>query len=258
MSAHFYTHSLLDHSHISHGFFGREGGVSEGLYAGLNCGPGSHDNKAHVTENRARVVHALGMLPEQLCTLYQVHSANAVIVHEAWHGTPPQADAMATNVVGVTLGILTADCAPILFADAEAGVIGAAHAGWKGAFTGVIESTVLAMEKLGARRRTIRAVVGPCIAQASYEVGPEFIARFPAADQQQFFIPAARDGHHHFDLPAYVAARLRQAGLQQLAVLGMDTMSDPNRFFSYRRTTLAGEPDYGRHISCIALRALKE
>ncbi len=256
MEASYLSHDLLASPKVVHGFFGREGGVSEGLYAGLNCGPGSHDNKAHVTENRARVAHALGMVPEKLCTLYQIHSPHAIIVHEAWQGdtAPPQADAMVTNVAGITLGILTADCAPVLFADADAGVIGAAHAGWKGAVGGVVENTVHAMEKLGATRRRIHAVVGPCIAQTSYEVGPEFIARFSPADRQQFFIASARDGYHHFDLPAYVAHNLRHAGLQHIAVLGMDTCADPERFFSYRRATKNAEPDYGRHISCIALR----
>ena len=254
--ASYHTHPHLDHPRIAHGFFGRAGGVSEGLYAGLNCGPGSHDNKAHVVENRARVAHALGMVPEKLCTLYQIHSPNALIVHEPWDaGTPPQADALVTNVPGITLGILTADCAPVLLADHKAGVIGAAHAGWKGAHGGVVESTLAAMEKLGAERDNIAAVIGPCIAQASYEVGPEFRERFSEADQQQFFIPSTREHHHRFDLPAYVAQTARRAGLQRIAILAMDTCSDPTRFFSYRRTTLASEPDYGRQISVIGLRA---
>ncbi len=254
MHAHFYTHPLLDAPTIAHGFFGREGGVSEGLYAGLNCGPGSADNKAHVAENRARVTHALEQMPEKLCTLYQIHSPNVVIVHEPYTGTPPQADAHVTNVAGITLGILTADCAPVLFADVAAGVIGAAHAGWKGAHGGVVESTVLAMEKLGATRANISAVIGPCIQQKSYEVGAEFIARFTPAEQSQFFIPSNREGFHRFDLPAYVTKTARAAGLQRVAVLAMDTCSNAAQFFSYRRTTLAGEPDYGRQISAIALR----
>lgn len=252
--ARYFTHDTLDHPRISHGFFGREGGVSEGLYAGLNCGPGSHDNKAHVAENRARVTHALGQEPEKLVTLYQVHSSSAVIVHEPWAGIPPQADALVTNVPGITLGILTADCAPVLFADYEVGVIGAAHAGWKGAHGGVVESALQAMEKLGARRERIAAVIGPCIAQASYEVGPEFIDRFDEEARAQFFIPSAHVGHHRFDLPAYVAHTARRAGLQQMAVVAMDTASNEAQFFSYRRTTLRQEPDYGRQISCIALR----
>jgi hypothetical protein len=254
MHATYYTHELLDHPSIAHGFFGRKGGVSEGLYASLNCGLGSHDNKPHVVENRARVAHALYAAPENLCTLYQVHSPRAVIVHEAFAGTPPEADALVTNVNGLVLGILTADCAPILFADVEAGVVGAAHAGWKGAHTGVVQSTVLAMEKLGARRASITAIIGPCISQASYEVGPEFIARFEASDQAQFFIPSSRAGFHRFDLAAYVAASLRASGLQRVGVLAMDTASDPENFFSYRRATLNSEPDYGRQMSCIALK----
>lgn len=254
MQAPYYTHEFLDHPSIAHGFFGRAGGVSEGLYAGLNCGLGSHDNKAHVTENRARVAHALGAMPENLCTLYQVHSPRAVIVHEAFTGTPPEADALVTNVKGLVLGILTADCAPILFADVEAGVVGAAHAGWKGAHSGVVESTVMAMEKLGAKRANITAAIGPCIAQRSYEVGPEFIERFGDAEQTQFFIPSNRAGFHRFDLQAYVAQVLRHAGLQRVAMLAMDTAGDPERFFSYRRATLNAEPDYGRQISCIGLR----
>ncbi len=253
MHPRFHTHPLLQAPTLAHGFFGREGGVSGGLYAGLNCGPGSHDNPAHVAENRARVAHALGAMPERLCTLYQVHSANAVIVHTPWTGTPPQADALVTNVPGMLLGVLTADCAPVLLADAARGVVAAAHAGWKGAVGGVIDSTLLAMEKLGAKRADIAAVIGPCIAQASYEVGAEFWQRFSAAEQQQFFVPAARGGHYQFDLPAYVAARARAAGLQQVAILAMDTCSKPTHFFSYRRATLASEPDYGRQISAIGL-----
>lgn len=250
----FLTHPLLDSPTLAYGFFGREGGVSEGLYRGLNCGPGSADNKTHVTENRARVAHALDMVPERLCTLYQIHSPNVVIVHEPYVGTPPQADAHVTNVAGITLGILTADCAPVLFADVTAGVIGAAHAGWKGAHGGVVESTVLAMEKLGARRENIAAVIGPCITQAIYEVGPEFVARFAPDERAQFFIPSSREGFHRFDLPAYVIKTARDAGLQRVAVLAMDTCSNEAQFFSYRRSTLRGEPDYGRQISAIALR----
>ena len=250
-----YTHDFLKHARLVHGFFGREGGVSEGLYAGLNCGPGSHDNKAHVAQNRAKVAETLGMPAEKLCTLYQIHSPNVIVVHEPWTGLPPpQADAMVTNVPGIVLGILTADCAPVLMADVEAGVIGAAHAGWKGAHAGIVENTLTAMEKLGADREKVTAVIGPCIAQASYEVGAEFVDRFTTADQAQFFIPGKRAGHFMFDLPAYVAQTARRAGLQRTAILAMDTCSDPAHFFSYRRSTLQSEPDYGRHISAIALR----
>jgi YfiH family protein len=246
-----YTHPYLESDDVTHGFFGREGGISEGLYRGLNCGAGSHDNKAHVAQNRALVAGAMG---GTLCTMHQVHSPNVVILHEAWAEAPPQADAMATNLPGITLGILTADCAPVLFADHAARVIGAAHAGWKGAVSGVLENTIDAMEKLGATRRAICAVIGPTIAQKSYEVGPEFRERFAPAEQAQFFIPSTRAGHWRFDLAAYVAARLTSTGLQRIAMLGMDTASDPERFFSYRRATLAGEPDYGRQISAIGLK----
>lgn len=251
----FHTHAHLAHPGIVHGFFGRAGGVSEGIYASLNCGPGSRDDAAHVAQNRKRVAHALGMAPAQLITLYQIHSPNVVIVHEPWDASaPPQADALVTNTPGLTLGILTADCAPVLFADHDAGVIGAAHAGWKGALSGVVENTIAAMETLGAKRARITAVIGPCIAQASYEVGQEFLARFTPDEQQRFFIPSSRKNHHQFDLPAYVTSTAQAAGLQRIAALAMDTCSDPDRYFSYRRTTLANEPDYGRQISAIGLR----
>ncbi len=249
------THPLLSDARVIHGFFGRAGGMSGGIYASLNCGPGSRDNSAHVSENRARVAHALGMAPERLCTLYQIHSATAVIIEKPWEGSPPQADAMVTNIPGLTLGILTADCAPVMFMDASARVIGAAHAGWKGAFTGVIENTIAAMETLGAERSRIVAVIGPCITQPSYEVGPEFIARFMLEDQKDFFVPSTRADHYRFDLPGYVLRQLSRAGVGQCAALGVDTCSNPEQYFSYRRTTLAGEPDYGRQISAIALKA---
>lgn len=249
----FHTHSLFAHPSLTHGFFGREGGVSAGIYASLNCGPGSKDDPAHVASNRARVAGALGMRPDRLCTLYQIHSAAVQVVEQPWEGTPPQADAMVTKTPGVLLGILTADCAPMLFADVQAGVIGAAHAGWKGAVGGVVENTVTAMESLGAERERIVAVVGPTIAQASYEVGAEFIARFAAEDQARFFVPAARAEHYQFDLPGFVVQSAQRAGIAQVESLGLDTCANPTQYFSYRRTTLAGEPDYGRQISSIAL-----
>lgn len=251
----FHNHPYLDSDVLAHGFFGRTGGVSKGLYASLNCARGSYDHAADVDENRRRVAMKMGHVAENLCTLRQVHSPNVVIVHDAISGTPPEADAMVTNVPGLLLGILTADCAPVLFADTEAGVVGAAHAGWRGAHGGVIEHTVLAMEKLGARASAIRAVVGPCIAQASYEVGPEFRDRFDAAAQEQYFIRSNTEGHFRFDLPAYVSSRLLAARVGHAAVLSMDTCSDPTRFFSYRRATLQEEPDYGRQISVIGLKA---
>jgi len=249
-----FTHPFLQHNAIGHGFFGRAGGVSSGLYRGLNCGLGSHDRPEDVIENRRRVTATFGQRPESLTTLYQIHSATVAVVTEPFAGIAPQADAMVTNVPGLTLGILTADCVPVLFADTTAEIIGAAHAGWKGATSGVLEHTIAAMEMIGAERDEIRAVIGPAIAQTSYEVGSEFIARFADDAQQQFFIPSRKPGHFMFDLPAYVAARLRQAGLQHIAQLAMDTCADEENFFSYRRTTLRGEPDYGRQISAITLR----
>lgn len=250
----FFTHPFLQHASLVHGFFGREGGVSEGIYRGLNCGPGSQDVAAHVAENRARVAGAFFRPMEQLCTLYQIHSPEVVTVEAPFVGERPQADAMVTNRPGLVLGILTADCAPVLFADPIAGVIGAAHAGWKGAHGGVVENTVAAMEKLGARREQVIAVVGPCISQSSYEVGPEFIARFTAEEQAQYFVPSARAAHFYFDLAGYVSQALRRAQVGQIAALMMDTCADEAQFFSYRRTTLRNEPDYGRQISAISLR----
>jgi len=249
-----FTHPFLDDDAIAHGFFGRAGGISSGLYRGLNCGLGSHDRREDVLENRRRVTEALGQSPASLTTLYQVHSPTVITVAEPFDGHVPEADALVTGVPGVTLGILTADCVPVLFADTTAEIIGAAHAGWKGAVGGVLENTIQAMEDLGAEREDIRAVIGPCIAQSSYEVGAEFIARFTAAEQAQFFIPSNRAGHALFDLPSYVAMRLSAAGLQQVALLAMDTCTNEENFFSYRRSTLRGEPDYGRHISCIVLK----
>ena len=254
MSVHPFTHPLLESDGIAHGFFGRVGGVSEGLYAGLNVGNGSYDNKAHVAENRRRVAAWFRLPPEALSTVHQIHSPTVVTVRAPMEGgARPEADAMVTDQPGLALGILTADCAPVLLADAKARVIGAAHAGWKGAYGGVIENTVAAMEALGATRADIMAVIGPTIAQASYEVGPEFIARFSEEDQAQYFIPSGLPEHHLFDLPAYAVSRAIAAGLQHIAVMGMDTRADPQHFFSYRRATLESAPDYGRQISVIAL-----
>jgi hypothetical protein len=229
----------LSSPNISHGFFGRQGGVSEGIYATLNCGPGSQDSRDAVLENRHRATSALAP-GAKLVTLYQIHSAEAVTVTEPW---------------GIVLGILTADCAPILLADAEAGIIGAAHAGWNGALSGVTDSVLAGMLRLGAARERIRAAVGPCIRQDAYEVGPEFEARFRAADPQnaRFFVPSKRPDHWQFDLPAYVAQRLRQGGVDHVEDLGLCTYSRPEQFFSYRRTTHLKEPDYGRELSAITL-----
>jgi polyphenol oxidase len=240
---------------VAHGFFGRKGGVSTGLYDSLNCGPGSGDERASVMENRARARAALS--PDAtLVTLYQVHSAQAVTVSAPWEiADNPKADAMATDKSGIVLGILTADCAPILLADTGAHVIGAAHAGWGGALAGVSESVVAAMERLGARRERIAAVIGPCISRASYEVGPEFKPRFMAADPANaaFFEQSKREGHWQFDLPAYVAHRLRQSGVGAVEAIPACTYANEAYFFSYRRTTHRKEADYGRQLSAILL-----
>jgi YfiH family protein len=237
---------------ITHGFFGRAGGASEGIYGSLNCGPGSDDAPAHVAENRRRVQQALGAAA--LNTLYQIHSPNVVTVTEGW-AQGPQADGMVTATPGIALGILTADCAPVLFADAEARVVGAAHAGWKGALGGVLEATLAAMEQLGARRGRIAAAIGPCISQANYEVGPEFRARFVAEDARnaRFFAPSDRTEHHRFDLEGYVSERLNAAGVDKIAALAACTYARDGDFFSFRRTTHRGEKDYGREISAILL-----
>ncbi|MCW3837159.1 peptidoglycan editing factor PgeF [Sphingomonas canadensis] len=239
---------------VAHGFLGRRGGVSGGLHAGLNVGLGSEDDREAVAENRRRAVAAV--LPgADLVTLYQVHSADAVTVLAPFEERlRPRADALVTDRPGFALGILTADCAPVLFADRDAGVIGAAHAGWKGAIAGVTDSTLAAMEQLGARRDRIVAAIGPCIARASYEVDEGFLARFAAADpENERFFAAGRPGHHQFDLEAYVAHRLAAAGVRTVEAMGLDTYADPERFFSYRRATHRHEPDYGRQIALIGL-----
>lgn len=245
--------SLSSPPGIAHGFFGRTGGVSGGIFTSLNCGPGSGDAREHVTENRGRVLNALG--GANLVTLYQIHSSNAVAVAEAWDQAP-QADAMATDVPGLALGILTADCAPVLFADSNARVIGAAHAGWKGALTGVIDSVLEKMESLGADRRRISAAIGPCISQTNYEVGPEFIARFAeaAADNTRFFVPSDKPDHWRFDLEGYVVHRLREAGVANIEPLSACTYARESEFFSFRRATHRKEKDYGRQVSAIVLK----
>ncbi|MCP3736551.1 peptidoglycan editing factor PgeF [Sphingomonas sp. RP10(2022)] len=238
---------------VPHGFLGRRGGVSVGAAAGLNVGLGSQDDPAAIAENRRRAADAV--LPgARLVTLYQVHSAEAVTI-AAPHddAARPHADALVTDRPGLLLGILTADCAPVLFADRDAGVVGAAHAGWKGALGGVTDATIAAMERLGASRARIVAAIGPCIARASYEVDDGFLARFAAVDaaNERFFAPG-RAGHHQFDLEAYVASRLATAGLARVEALGRDTYAEEERFFSFRRATHRGEADYGRQISLIA------
>ena len=246
---------LAAESGIRHAFFTREGGVSGGIYASLNGGLGSSDDKAAIAENRARMARHLAVEPSHLVSLWQVHSPDVAVVTGPWQGERPKADAMVTVSRDVALGISTADCGPILFADAEARVIGAAHSGWKGAFSGVVGATVTEMEKLGARRERILAVLGPTISAKAYEVGPEFVERFRAenATYGRFFTASERAAHMMFDLPAFIALKAQEAGIGRFVDLALCTYGDEARFFSYRRTTNRGEPDYGRLISAIAL-----
>ncbi|MGO4705491.1 peptidoglycan editing factor PgeF [Microvirga sp. 2MCAF38] len=246
---------LASYSNIKHAFFTRQGGVSQGIYTSLNGGLGSSDEPSNIAENRRRMTVDLDVASDALLSLYQIHSADVVVADGPWTGERPKADAMVTKVPGIALGISTADCGPVLFCDPEASVIGAAHAGWKGALTGVLEATIGAMENLGARREHIVAVLGPTISQAAYEVGADFVERFAEmdSDNRRFFIPSIREGHAQFDLPAYIGSRLGAAGIGEFADLGLCTYSDEERFYSYRRTTHRKEPDYGRLISAITL-----
>ncbi|MCT7374807.1 peptidoglycan editing factor PgeF [Chelativorans salis] len=239
---------------VKHGFFTRAGGVSEGIYRGLNIGLGSNDSREAVLENRHRVATWMGVPVENLCTLHQCHSAVVVVVEASLGGTRPSADAMVTRQPGLAIGVLAADCGPVLFADAEAHVIGAAHAGWKGALTGIMENTIAAMERLGAERERIVAVLGPAISQVNYEVGPEYQARFTDADPEnaRYFRASAQPGHAFFDLNRYTLDRLSDTGVTA-GMLGHCTYADEERFYSYRRATHRGEPDYGRQISAICL-----
>jgi len=243
---------------IRHAFFTRQGGVSAGFYASLNGGIGSRDDAVHVAENRWRMATALGVEPRHLLTAYQIHSPRVVIAEAAWTtDARPRADGIVTRTQGLAIGISTADCGPVLLADPQARVVGAAHAGWRGALTGVVEATVAAMEQLGAARARIRAALGPMIRQNNYEVGADLIDRFAVedADSEEFFAPAARPGHALFDLGGYVAARVRRAGVVQIEDIGLCTYADPSQFYSYRRATHNAEADYGRHINAIALAA---
>ncbi len=242
-------------SPLPHGFLGREGGVSTGIHAGLNVGLGSDDDREAILENRRLAVEAVAP-GHALVTLHQVHSAEAIAVTAPFaDDARPPADALVTDRPGLLLGILTADCVPVLFADVEAGIIGAAHAGWKGAIDGVTDSTIAAMERLGARRDAIVAAIGPCIARASYEVDAAFARRFAEHDpaNERFFADGRRAGHQQFDIEAYVAHRLAAAGLSRIVALGEDTYAQPDRFFSFRRATHRGEPGYGRQIALIGL-----
>ena len=239
---------------ISHGFFTRQGGVSAGLYAGLNCGPGSGDDPANVAANRAKVAESLGVLPANLMSAYQCHTALARTVDRPFIGDAPSVDALATATPGLAIGILAADCGPVLLATGDGKVIGAAHAGWKGALGGILENTIAAMEQLGAERRDIHACLGPCIAQASYEVGAEMRQAFTDADSgHAAFFEANESGRFQFDLQGFILHRLRQAGIRSAEAVHVDTYSDPARFYSYRRTTHANESAYGRQISAIAI-----
>jgi polyphenol oxidase len=241
---------------VRHGFFTRRGGVSTGLYDSLNGGVGSRDEPARVRENRARMAAHLGVATSRLLVPYQIHSRDAIAVAEPWaDDARPRCDALATRERGLALGVTGADCGMLLFADAKAGVIGAAHAGWKGALHGIIEATLDAMERLGARRADAHVALGPTIGAASYEVGPEFVERFVAADKghARFFAPLEREGHARFDLPGFITARVERLGVASFENLRIDTYADAERCFSYRRSVHRAEPDYGRLVSAVAL-----
>ena len=247
---------LRRESRIRHGFFTRDGGHSQGLFASLNCGFGSGDDKPTVARNRAKVAECLAAHPDYLLTVRQWHSADPVTVTDTWDvQKPPLGDAMVTSVPGIAIGVLTADCAPVLFADPQARVIGAAHAGWKGALAGVTSATLAAMEKLGAERSRIIAIVGPTISQDNYEVGPEFAPHFLEEDagNARFFVASSRNAHKKFDLPGYLKHKLAASGIAQANLLGLCTYENENRFFSYRRATHRRETSYGRQISAIML-----
>lgn len=239
---------------VKHGFFGREGGVSTGIYASLNAGTGSGDDPENVRENRRRIAAAFGVQPSHLAGVHQVHSPAAVFIESPWSGERPRADALVTTTPNLAISILTADCTPILLADGKAGVIGAAHAGWRGAIGGVIENTIRLMEERGGRRARIAAAIGPCIHQASYEVGPEFEAEFLAVDPAfaRYFVPGVGD-RRLFDLPSFCASRLEAAGITQVETLPLDTYAEPARLHSHRRSVHEKAGDYGRNCSVIML-----
>jgi YfiH family protein len=256
MTLPFISAASLSHPGVRHAFFTRDGGISTGVYASLNGGTGSRDDPENVRENRRRMAAALNVAGERLLIPYQIHSAEAIIVDSPWaDGTRPRCDGVATNMPGLALGVTGADCGMLLFSDPKAGVVAAAHAGWKGALTGIFEATVAQMEKLGAHRADIAVALGPMIGEKSYEVGPEFMARFLAADPdyKQFFIPSDRETHAYFDLPGFIALRARDANLGSFEDLALDTYGDEARFFSYRRMTHRGEPDYGRLVTAIVI-----
>jgi len=241
---------------VRHAFLSRRGGVSMGAFSTLNCGFGSGDDRERVAENRGRALRAAGLARDRIVTCFQIHSAEVAVAEQPWSlDQRPKVDGLVTRRANLALGILTADCAPVLFADREARVVGAAHAGWRGALGGILEATVEAMEKLGAERKRIAAGIGPAIAQASYEVGPEFPAPFLAQNQdnERFFKPAPKDGHFLFDLPGYSAKRLARLGLGAIQILARDTCAEEELFFSYRRAGQRGESNYGRLLSLIYL-----
>ena len=245
------THPLLDG--VPHGFFGRAGGVSEGIYAGLNCGAGSGDDPAAVAENRSRVAGWFNRDAASLRTLHQVHGTDAITACATPPATPPRADAQVSGNGDLVLGALAADCAPVLLADHKTGLVAAAHAGWRGALDGILEATVDAMVAAGAARVRLRAVIGPCISQRAYEVGEEFLDRFMDEDRENGrFFSGGPNGRPHFDLPGFCLHRLREAGIAEAAWTGHCTYADEVQFFSYRRATHRGEPDYGRLIGAIA------
>ena len=249
------TDDTLAATGARHGFFSRAGGVSGGLFAGLNCGAGSGDDARKVAENRARVAQRLNVAPERLLSAYQVHSATALVVNEPWDTeTRPQVDGLVTAQADIAIGVLTADCGPMLFSSSDGTIVGAAHAGWKGALTGIAEATINTMIELGADRDGITAVLGPTISGTAYEVGPEFVARFTDHDpaNADFFRPSERDGHAWFDLPGYIARRMDKAGIAGFTDLARCTYADEAAYFSYRRATHRGEDDYGRLIAAIA------
>jgi YfiH family protein len=250
------TSPILEHNQISHGFFTRQGGVSEGIYNSLNCGPGSKDKLDLVKKNRSLAMRSLGAPADKLRTLYQVHSAEVIVIKDQNDfEQKPKADAMVTTLPGIALGILTADCVPILFVDMENQVIGAAHSGWKGAVADIGKNVIEEMLKLGAKRSNIKAAVGPAIAQASYEVGPEFPAPFLELDSEarKYFVLSINQGHHMFDLKGFVRDRLEQTNIGIVDMLENDTCAEEDMFFSYRRMTKRGEPDYGRQLSAITI-----
>jgi polyphenol oxidase len=240
---------------VRHAFFTRQGGVSDGLYGTLNGGLGSRDSAASVAENRARMAQTLGVKPRALLTAYQIHSPNVVVVDAPWPGDRPHADGIVTRTPGLAIGVTTADCGPILLADPVARVVGAAHAGWRGALAGIVAATIAAMTSLGARPDRILAAIGPMIRQSNYEVGSDLIARFTAedAENERFFAPAVRHGHALFDLAGFIKERLSRAGVRQVEDLELCTYADATQFFSFRRSTHRSETDYGRHVSAIAL-----